>query len=163
MEFLKSSEIELNAAGYLVSKTSKKPVNHVEFVKQQRSAEYIVKLAEAIKDKTFKAGKVDNLEEIKAAVRASIDAKNVKEYVTAPSKPTSKVNDELVQFALDFVNYDSKKLEVEQINKLMAEFETVDAIETVGDYFTEGLVKLNNIYNVGTILAAVKINADKLK
>lgn len=163
MEFLKSDGIELNAAGYLVSKDSKKPVNHVEFVKQQRSAEYIVKLAEAIKDKTFKAGKVDNLDEIKAAVRASIDAKNVKTYVTAPSKPTSKVNDELVQFAMDFVNYDSKKLEAEQINKLMAEFETIDAVETVGDYFTEGLVKLNNIYDVNTILAAVKINADKLK
>jgi len=163
MEFLKSSELGLNPAGYLISVSSKKPVNHTEFVRQQKSAEYIVKLAEAIKDKTFKVGKVDNLEEIKASVRASIDAKNVKEYVTAPSKPTSKVNDELVQFALDYVNFDSKKLEVETINKLMAEFDAIDGVETVGDYFTEGLVKFNNIYSIETILAAVKINADKLK
>jgi len=163
MKFLKSSELELNAAGYLVSKTSNKPVNHAAFVQQQRNAEYIVKLAEAIKDKTFKAGKVDNLEEIKASVRASIDNKNVKEYVAAPTKPTSKVNDELVQFALDFVNFDSKKLEVEKINKLMAEFDAIDGVETVGDYFSEGLVKLNSIYSIETILAAVKINADKLK
>ena len=163
MEFLKSNELELNAAGYLVSKTSKKPVNHAAFVQQQRKAEYIVKLAEAIKDKTFKVGKVDNLEEIKASVRASIDTKNVKEYVAAPEKPTSKVNDELVKFALDFVNFDSKKLEVEKINKLMAEFNAIDGVETVGDYFSEGLVKLNVIYSIETILAAVKINADKLK
>lgn len=163
MEFLKSSELELNPAGYLISASSKKPVNHPEFVRQQKNAEYIVKLAEAIKDKTFKVGKVDNLEEIKASVRASIDAKNVKAYVEAPTKPTSKVNDELVQFALDFVNFDSKKLEVEKINKIMAEFDAIDGVETVGDYFTEGLTKLNTIYSIETILAAVKINADKLK
>lgn len=163
MEFLKSSELELNPAGYLISKISKKPVKHSEFVRQQKSAEYIVKLAEAIKDKTFKAGKVDNLEEIKASVRASIDAKNIKEYVAVPAKPTSKVNDELVQFALDFVNFDSKKLEVEQINRIMFEFDAIDGVEFVGDYFEEGLTKLSAIYSIETILAAVKINADKLK
>ena len=163
MEFLKASELGLNPAGYLISKSSGKPVNHSRFVGQQKAAEYVVKLAEAIKDKTFKSEKLDNLCEIKAAVRAAIDAKDIKEYVATPSKPTSKVNDELVQFALDFVNFDSKKLEAAQINNMMAEFDAIEGVEAVGDYFEEGLTKLNAIYSIETILAAVKINADKLK
>ena len=163
MEFLKSTELELNAAGYLVSKTTNKPVNHDKFVAQQKAAEYVVKLAEAIKDKTFKCGKVDNLEEIKASVLAGINSKNIKEYVAVPAKPTSKANDELIQFALDFVKFEDTKADVENINKLMSEFDVIDAVETVGDYFSEGLVRLNNIYSIDVILASVKINAEKLK
>jgi len=163
MEFLKATELELNPAGYLISKATKKPVYHGEFVQQQKSAEYVVKLAEAIKDKTFKCEKIDNLEEIKASVLAGINAKNVKEYVKVPEKPTSKINDELVQFALDYVKFEDNKGEIEKINKLMNQFDIIDAIENVGDYFSEALVKLDAIYSVETILAAVKINAEKLK
>jgi len=163
MEFLKSENLVLNPAGYLINKTTKRPVDHKDFVSQQKSAEYIVKLADAIKDKNFKSGNVDNLETIKAEVMASINSKNVKEYVKTPSKPTSKANDELVKFAMDFVTYEDDKQEVEQINKLMDQFSAIEAIESVGDYFSEGLVKLNVIYTTAQILAAVKINADKLK
>jgi len=163
MEFLTSKDLVLNPAGYLINKTTKRPVGHVDFVSQQRSAEYIVKLADAIKDKNFKCGDVDNLEVIKRAVMASINSKNVKEYVKTPAKPTSKVSDELVKFAMDFLTYEDDKQEVEQINKLMDQFSAIEAIESVGDYFTEGLVKLNAIYTTAQILAAVKINADKLK
>lgn len=163
MEFLTSKDLVLNPAGYLINKTTKKPVDHKDFVSQQKSAEYIVKLADAIKDKNFKCGAVDNLEAIKAEVMVSINSKNVKEYVKTPSKPTSKANDELVKFAMDFVTYEDDKQEVEQINKLMNQFNAIEAIESVGDYFSEGLVKLNAIYTTAQILAAVKINADKLK
>jgi hypothetical protein len=163
MEFLKTSDIALNPAGYLINKTTKKPVDHKDFVTQQKAAEYVIKLAEAIKDKNFTVGKADNLEEIKAAVMASINAKNVKEYAKAPTKPTSKIQDELTQHALDFVNYYDKSAEAEQINKLMDQFSAIEAIESVGDYFSEGLTKLNAIYSIKEILAAVKINAEKMK
>ena len=162
MEFLTAKQLDLNAAGYLISKDSKKPVNHVEFVKQQKAAEYIVKLAEAIKDKNFKPGKVDNLSAIKAEVLAAINDSR-KSYVAAPTKPTSKIQDELVKYALDFVNYEDSKLETAKINDIMNEYNKIDDVESVGDYFTEGVVKLNAIYNIKTILAAVKITSDKLK
>ena len=163
MELLELKNLEVNKAGYLVSKLTKKPVTHAKFVEQQKQAEYIVKLSIAIMDKTFTCGKVDNLAEIKAAVLTAINSKNTKEYVAVPAKPKSKANDELVQFALDFVNYEESKAQVENINKLMAEFDVIDAVENVGDYFEQGLCKLNEIYDIKTILAAVQINAEKLK
>lgn len=162
MEFLTAKQLELNAAGYLISKDSKKPVNHVDFVKQQQSAEYIVKFAEAIKDKNFTASKVDNLQAIKASVMAAIND-TAKSYVSAPSKPTSKVKDELVKYALDFVNYEDSKVEASKINEIMNEFNKIDDVESVGDYFSEGVVKLNAIYSIKQILTAVKITAEKLK
>lgn len=162
MEFLTAKQLELNAAGYLISKDSKKPVNHEAFVKQQKAAEYIVKLAEAIKDKNFKCGKVDNLQSIKAEVLAAIND-STKSYVATPVKPTSKVQDELVKYALDFVNYEDSKVETARINEIMNEYNKIDDVESVGDYFSEGVVKLNAIYNIKTILAAVKITAEKLK
>jgi hypothetical protein len=163
MEFLTSKDLKLNAAGYLVSSTSNKPVNHESFVAQQKSAEYVVKLAEAIKGKNFKTGKVDSLDEIKKAVLDSINKTNTKTYVNAPTKPTSKVQDELTELALAFVQYDEKKDEVSQINQMMAQFSAIDAVESVGDYFSEGLTKLNAIYSVEEILAAVTANVEKLK
>lgn len=162
MEFLTAKQLELNAAGYLISKDSKKPVNHVDFVKQQKSAEYIVKFAEAIKDKNFTASEVDNLQEIKASVMAAIND-TAKSYVSEPAKPTSKVKDELVKYALDFVNYEDSKVEASKINEIMNEYNKIDDVESVGDYFSEGVVKLNAIYSIKQILAAVKITAEKLK
>jgi hypothetical protein len=162
MEFLTAKQLDLNAAGYLISKDSKKPVNHESFVKQQKAAEYIVKFAEAIKDKNFTASKVDNLEVIKASVIAAIND-TAKSYVSTPAKPTSKVQDELVKYALDFVNYEDSKVEASKINEIMNEFNKIDDVESVGDYFTEGVVKLNAIYSIKQILAAVKITSDKLK
>lgn len=163
MEFLELKDLELNKAGYLVSKQSKKPVTHTAFVEEQKKAEFTVKLAEAIKGKTFKCGKVDDLDKIKSEVLAAINAKNVREFVTSPVKPTSKVNDEMVKYALDFVEYNEKKSEVEKTNAIMAEFSSIDGVETNGDYFSEGLVKLNYIYTCAEILAAVQATAEVLK
>lgn len=161
-EFLKLGQLELNPAGYLVSKESKKPVNHTVFVEQQRNAEYIVKLAAAIKDKNFTAGKVDDLDAIKREVRASMN-NGTKKYVSAPEKPTSKINEELVKFALDFNAYEDTKLQTEKINTFMNQFNSIDDVEQVGDYFSEETVKLSALYDVNTILDAVKIHIEKLK
>ena len=162
MEFLTSKELKLNPAGYLISTASKKPVTHVKFVQQQQQAEYMVKLAKAIEGKTFKCGKIDNLNAIKEAVLASMSKNQTKEYVSTPKKPVSKANDELVKFALDFADYQDTKQTVAKINEFMNQFNTIDAIEQVGDYFTEGLVQLNEIYTIDTILKAVQATTEKL-
>lgn len=161
MEFLKTKQLELNAANYLVSKESKKPVNHTAFVMQQRTAEYIVKLADAIQGKTFKAGKLDDLEAIKRAVKASM-TNDTRSYVEAPTKPTSKVNDEMVEFALNFAKFEDEKGKVAQINEFLNQFNAILDIETVGDYFSEGVVKLAKIYTVDEIKAAVISNIEVL-
>lgn len=163
MEFLKLNDLELNPAKYLIAKKSQKPVTHAAFVAQQQSAHYIVSLASAIKGKTFKADKLDSLDAIKAEVRAAIDAKNTREYVAAPTKPVSKVNDEMVQFALDYAKFKTDESKAKELNKIMAEFDAIDGVESVGDYFSEGLVKLNKIYSTDEILAAVKATAEVLK
>jgi hypothetical protein len=161
MEFLKSENLSLNPAGYLVSTESKKPVFHSEFVSQQMQAEYVVKLAEAVKDKNFTVGKVDNLAEIKQAVLASLND-SAKKYVSEPNKPTSKVNDELVQFALDFDKYHEQTSTSKKINEFMQQFNKIDDVEQVGDYFTEGVIKLRKIYTIAEILEAATIYTEKL-
>jgi len=159
MEFLKQSELSLNPANYLVA--NGKPVNHTAFVMQQRNAEYIVKLAEAVKGKTFKASKLDDLQAIKAQVKASLN-QDKREYVGAPVKPTSKVNDEMVEFALNFAKFEDEKGKVAQINEFMQQFNAIQDVESVGDYFSEGVVKLNKLYTIAEILEAVKTNVEVL-
>jgi hypothetical protein len=162
MEFLTSKDLSLNAANYLISSSSKKPVAHLEFVKQQQAAEYLVKLAEAIKDKTFTESKVDNLAAIKAEVLRSIKEATVVQYATAPTEPTSALLDELVKYAEDFDSYHDTKVSVSKINEFMNQFNKINDVEQVGDYFSEGLIKLNKIYTIEEILAAVKIQVEKL-
>jgi hypothetical protein len=155
MEFLKLESLELNPAGYLINKQTNKPVNHDAFVAQQEQAAFIIKLAEAIKDKNFNATKIDNFNDVKAQVLASMKAIKVKQYVSNPSKPVSSVNDELVKFALDFDKYQDELGTSEKINAFMNQFNVIDGVELVGDYFSEGVVKPAGLYNIGTILEAV--------
>lgn len=161
MEFLTQKQLKLNSAGYLVSAESKKPVAHSEYVQQQKNAEYIVKLAAAIEGKTFKASKVDNLEAIKAEVRAAM-SNSTQSYVDAPKKPTSKVNDEMVEFALNFAKFGEEEVQVKKINEFMQQFNCINDVETVGEYFSEGVVKLTKIYTIAEILEAVKANVKTL-
>lgn len=159
--FLKLNGLSLNPAGYLVDKKADKPVTHAAFIDQQNKAHYVVSLAEAVKGKTFKASKVDNLEAIKAAVRASM-TNDTRSYADAPTKPTSKVNDEMVEFALNFAKFEDEKGKVEQINLFMQEFNSIKDTEEVGEYFSEGIVKLAKIYTTAEILSAVKSNIEIL-
>ena len=109
MEFLSQSQLELNPANYLVSKESQKPVTHIGWVKEQQAAEYFVKLADAIKDKNFKPTETANIDAIKKEVLKSINENKTVKYVDAPEKPKSKVNDELVNYALKFADFEKDK------------------------------------------------------
>lgn len=161
MEFLNLKQLELNPANYLISKESGKPVNHAGFVAQQKQAEYIIKLSEAIKGKTFSVNKVDDLAAIKQSVRNAINSTE-KSYVETPVKPTSSVNEELIKFALDFNDYENVKIKTQKINEFMNQFNSINDVETVGEYFEEKVIKLNAIYTIAQILEAVKTNVDLL-
>lgn len=154
--FLTASQLVLNKAGYLTDGTN--PVTHPVWVEQQQKAHYIVSLAKALEGKTFKAAKLDDLEAIKASVRKTIAEAAIVEFVASPSKPVSAVNEEMVKYALDFANFEKEKSNVAQINEFMQQFNQIYAVEQTGDYFFEGLVKLQKIYTVNEILEAVKSN-----
>lgn len=162
MEFLKSENLSLNSAGYLINTATNKPVTHVEFVNQQKAAHYLVSLAEAIKDKTFTVGKVDSLNAIKKEVLANINKATVVQYATAPIEPTSKVFDELIKYAEDFDKYHNGVEATDKINQIMNQFNTINDVETIGEYFFEDLVKLSKIYSISDILAAAKIHVEKI-
>jgi len=155
--FLKLDGVKLNAAGYLVTVDGEKPVNHTAFVQEQNQAEFAVRVAEAIKGKNLKHSKVTSLEQIMAEVHRDMNTTVVTSYVAAPTEPERKLTKQLADEALEFVSFQDKKSDVAEINKIMQQYNTINAIEQVGDYFYEGLVKMNQIklYNIAEIQAAV--------
>jgi hypothetical protein len=162
MELLQTNQIEINKAGYLVSIASQKPVNHPAFVAEQEKAHYMVMLAKAIEGKTFKASNVDDIKAIEAAVEKAIYAEKVEEYVKTPAKPKMEITDKLTAEAEAFINHGQDVSKAQAVNAVMNQFNTVNAIENVGDYFTEGLVKLKAIYTIAEIQAAVEARISKI-
>ena len=155
MEFLKASELQLNAAGYLISSKTEKPVTYESFISQQLKANYVVKLAEAVKGKIFKSSEVSSLNTIKSEVIKSIHSDNIVKYVDSPDKPVSTTNDEMVKYALDFVEYENSKSNINKINEFMQQFNCINDVETIGEYFQEGLIKLSKIYTIEEIKSAI--------
>jgi hypothetical protein len=86
----------------------------------------------------------------------SITESQTIQYVEGPAQPKSKVQDELVKYALDFAAFQGKKDSIENINKVMNNYNKINDVEQVGEYFTENLVKLNKIYTIAEILEAVE-------
>ena len=58
MEFLKLVDVKLNAAGYLVSTQTDKPVNNEAFVRAQNEAHLFVSIANECKGRVFKSSEV---------------------------------------------------------------------------------------------------------
>jgi DNA segregation ATPase FtsK/SpoIIIE-like protein len=162
MELLQTNQIEINKAGYLVSIASQKPVNHPAFVAEQEAAHYVVMLAKAIEGKTFKVANADDFAAIEAAVLKSINEAKVETYVKTPAKPAMEITNKLAEEAMAFVNHGQDVSKANQINAVMNQFNTINAIENVGDYFTEGLVKLKAIYTIAEIQAAVEARISKI-
>lgn len=161
--FLKLEQLELNPAGYLVTAKDEKPVTHPEFVKQQELAHFTVKLAEAVKGKNFKTNKVDSLDAIMTEVRNSISASTKVSYISSPTKPTSSVNEEMVNFALNFAKYEDEKVNAEKLNEVMQQFNKINDVDQIGDFFQDGLVKLAKVYTIAEIQAAVVSYAESTK
>jgi len=162
MEFLTLKDLKLNPAGYLISATTNKPVTNTGFIRAQEAAAYACELASAIKDKNFKINQVDDLERIKKEVKELILNKKETTFFELPEKPKSKVNEELVEYALKFVDFQNESDKVNQLNKMMEPFKEINEVETIGDYFVEGLVKLHKLYTIEDIKKALEITVNKL-
>lgn len=155
MEFLKSSDLKLNAAGYLVSKDDK-PVYNQAFVNAQISAHLFVSIAKACEGKIFKTEKAASFVEIVNKVRAEISTNTVYQYEKAPVKKES-ILDKITAAGLEFVEFEGATQKAAKINSLMAEYEPIRKTEQFGEFFQEGVQELKNLYTVKDVLAAAKI------
>lgn len=159
--FLKQGEVCLVNGGYL-STEGKAPVTNNEFVAAQKAAEYVVAFAAAAKGKNFTPCKVDSLEELKASVAASLSKTNIVEYVKGPKeveRPTHKL---LENEAMAFINFGKESSKVEKVNKFLARFDIINEFQTHGLFFDQGIVKLNKIYTMEEVIAAVTETIDLL-
>ena len=159
--FLKKSELELRDGGYLTTKEGK-PVSNEKFVKAQKRAEYIVTLAGLAKDKDFKGKKADSFSDLAALVHKQLSEVAVTEFVKAPKEKKSPIGDALAKEAMDFIKFTKGTENAKKVNEFLQEFNVINEFETFGLFFSSSITKLNKIYTMKEIVAAVESMIDHL-
>lgn len=151
--FVKKGELQLVNGGYLVNK-EEVAVSNVQFVAMQKSAEYIITFAKLAKGKDFEGKPADTLQSLKEEVANAL-SKKATEFVAGPLKPEGDLTAKLTKEALAFVSFREDVSKTEKINKFLQSFETLREFEEFGLFFTEDVVKLNAIYTLEEVVAAV--------
>lgn len=152
--FVKKEELTLVNGGYVVTGKNETPVYNEQFITVQKHAEWVVTFAEKAKGKDF-VGKVpDSIESVKEEVRKALSSKGV-EYVKAPKKVKQDLTEKLQEEALAFIKYQGESSKTEKINKFLQQFNIIQEFEEFGLYFEEDVCKLNKIYTIEEIVAAV--------
>jgi hypothetical protein len=159
-KFLKATDLQLVNGGYLSNK-EESPVTNEAFVKAQKHAEYIITFAKLAKGKTFVAKKADSLSDLKAEVSKALAAKKTA-YVAVPTKPGMKTTDTLAKEAMAFLDFGKDLDKAEKINAFLQQFNILKEFEEFGLFFEEDIVKLNKIYTVAEIVAAVEATIELL-
>lgn len=152
--FLKKGELELKNGGYLVSTNTGEAIFNQQFVELQEHAHYLITFAKHAKGKDFEGKKADTIGDIMSAVEAELKTKQI-EFVTAPKMGARKITDALKKEAMDFINNSQDVSKAEKINNFLQKFRTLQEFEEFGLFFTEDVVKLNKIYTVAEVVAAV--------
>lgn len=155
MKFLKLEDLKLNAGGYLVS-ADDKPVYHEGFVNAQKEAHLLVSIANECEGKVFKSGPVSSFTDIVAKVKAKVSSEEVYEYVSAPLKEES-ILDQITAAGVAFSEHTDEVEKVKKTNNLMVPFEDIRKVEKAGMYFTEGVCELKKLYSVDDLVKAAKI------
>lgn len=160
--FVKDSQLDLINGGYLVTGKEEKPVYNEEFYLAQMNAEWLITFADKAKGKDFIGKPADSLEEVKAEVLKHL-AKSDTEYVKAPKEVKLEITKKLEEEALAFIGYGEEVSKTDKINKFLQKFNIIQEFEDFGLYFDEGICKLNRIYTVKDIVAAVTSVIDVLE
>jgi len=160
-KFVKSTEIALVNGGYLSLKEGESPINNKKFVQAQKHAEYIVTFAEMAKGKDFNGKKADSLQSLEKAVKEALASKATK-FVEKSERPEKPLTEKLATEAMAFMNFEASSSKVEKINKFLQQFEILHEFESHGLFFKDGIVKLNKIYTMEEIIAAVESTIDLL-
>ena len=157
MEFIKKDGLKLINGGYLVTNNKEEtPLFHFDFVKAQDAAHYVVELSKAIKGKDFEGKKADSFEDVVSQVTKSINETQSVEYVKLGKAPKTAIQDSLAKEALAWLKHEDEKSSVERVNSAMQQFNILQEFEEFGLYFEQDIVKLPALYDVATILKAVK-------
>lgn len=152
--FLNSSKVVVKNGYLSVDGAEMSPIFHKGFVDAQLRAEYVVTFAKLAKGKDFVGKKADSLEDLKAKVLGEL-AKKDTSYVSAPKKVVRKITKGLADEAFAFMQFKEDTTKVEKINKFLQEFNIVNEFETVGLFFEQDIVKIEKIYTMKEIVAAV--------
>jgi len=147
--------------GYLTSKEGATPVTNAAFVEAQKSAEYIMTFANLAKGKDFVGKKADSLDVLKAAVQKEL-AQSATTFVAVPTKPAQKTTETLHKEAMAFLDFGKDLDKAEKINAFLQQFNILKEFEEFGLFFEEDIVKLNKIYTVAEIVAAVEATIELL-
>lgn len=159
--FVKSSALELVNGGYVVTGKAQTPVYNYEFIAAQRHAEWVVTFAEKAKGKDFTGKAPDSLASIKEEVAKTLNKSAVK-YVTPPTEVKRELTDKLRDEAMAFINFNKESSKTDKINGFLQQFNVIQEFEEFGLYFEENICKLNKIYTIKEIVAAVTAVIDLL-
>jgi len=153
-QFLKVKEVQLVNGGYL-SNMDSKPVYNEAFVNQQRHAEYIVTFAKLCEGKNFKEVKVDNVDSIREEVLKMMNDKSAVVHVKGPKAIKQPTTEALKDEAMAFIDFGKDKSKADKINNFLVQFGTMHEFEEHGLFFDEDIVKLNALYTMKQVIAAV--------
>ena len=154
MKFLTKAELELKNGGYLTSKDGD-AVTHPEFVTLQREAHYLVNLANTVRATNFEVKEAITFDQVVAQVKAKLnDEKRV--YVKSPKEIKRTTTDKLAEEALAWVGFQKDKTVAEKLNNTLQRFNVIAEFEDYGLFFSQGIVKLKELYSLEQIVEAVK-------
>ena len=152
--FVKKNDLNLINGGYVITGKNETPVYNEQFITVQKHAEWVVTFAEKAKGKDFVGKAPDSIESVKEEVRKALSSKGV-EYIKAPKKVKQDLTEKLQEEALAFIKYQGESSKTEKINKFLQQFNIIQEFEEFGLYFEEDICKLNKIYTIEEIVAAV--------
>lgn len=156
-QFLNQKEVTLNSANYLVVLGTNKPIYNELFVAQQKKAHFMITLANEARGKNFEVKTADNFSELVEKVNNHINSTQNVEYVESAEQPHREITQKLAEEAKSWLNFEKQNEENEKINLIMQEFNQILEFEKFGAFFNDSqIVKLNKIYTIEQILAAVK-------
>lgn len=153
--FVKKADLALVNGGYVVTGEKETPVFNAEFIDVQKHAEWVVTFAEKAKGKDFEGKAPDSIADVKAEVAKALSESKIR-YVSTPKKVKGDLTTKLQEEAMAFINFDKESSKTDKINNFLQQFNKVQEFEEFGLYFEENICKLNKVYTMKEIVAAVK-------
>lgn len=159
--FVKKEELGLINGGYVVKIADETPIFNEAFIATQKHAEWVVTFAEKAKGKDFIGKKADSIDDVMNETSKALADKKI-QYVTPPEAVKNTLTDKLQAEALAFINHGKETSKVDKINLFLQQFNTIQEFEEFGLYFEKDICKLNKIYTMKEIIAAVTSVIDLL-
>jgi len=160
-KFLKQGEVVLINGGYLSNKNSE-PICNAEFVEAQQRIEFLDKFIQEAKKHDFEGKQAENFDNFRSNFIIDFSQTKDVSFINIPTKPKSKLQDELLAETLKFVNFEHEKELAKRINYHLQRFIIIKEFEEFGLFFTNDIVKLNKIYTLEEIIKIISENVELL-